>query len=108
MAKGSGRRRIAPADGIIYDEEKDITNIEQRGARSKESLKFKGTYADLGAPPTAWYDYGSHSGTGTNGRYSGRGRKNDFRNWKSYTKGKQYEHNLKIAVRGLDGKATHC
>ncbi len=92
MSKGTGRRRIAPADGIYYDEDSDMTNIEKRGGRHTASHKKEcilGIRA-WGAPPTALYDYGSHSGTGDNGRYSGRGRKNDYRNWKNYTKGKQY------------------
>ncbi len=95
MSKGSGRRRISPADGIKYDEETMTTNIEDRGGKS-----FEGVGTDLthgrrtGAQPTATKDYGSHGGGGDNGRYSGVGRKNDYRNWKSHTRGKQYDHNI--------------
>lgn len=94
MSKGSGRRRIIPADGLQYNEETMMTNIEERGGSYRQSAK-KELLLGLrtGAEPTATKDYGSHSGTGTNGRYSGVGRKNDFRNWKNYTHGKQYEHN---------------
>jgi hypothetical protein len=92
MSKGSGRRRISPADGIRYDEETEMTNIEERGA-THAMTPHKEVYLGLrtGAPPTANSDYGSHSGTGDNGRYGGKGRKNDYRSWKNYTRGKQYE-----------------
>ena len=94
MSKGTGRRRISPTDGISYDEDEDMTNIEKRGGGhtlSHNRERILGIRA-WGAPPTAEYDYGSHDGSGTNGRYSGRGRKNDHRNWKNYTKGKQYKN----------------
>jgi hypothetical protein len=93
MSKGSGRRRISPSDGIQYDEETMMTNIEERGGSHRQSAKRELLLGiRTGAQPTASKDYGSHSGTGENGRYSGVGRKNDFRNWKSYTRGKQYHH----------------
>ncbi len=82
MSKGSGRRRISPADGLRYNEETQMT---------KEIDVVYNTLNAPGAPPTANTDYGSHSGTGTNGRYGGKGRKNDYRSWKNYTRGKQYE-----------------
>jgi hypothetical protein len=86
MSKGSGRRRISPADGLRYDAELDITNIEQRGARAKESMDFRKFYCDPGAPPTRDYWYGVHGR-----RWGGRGRKDDYRCWKNFTRGKQYE-----------------
>lgn len=89
MSKGSGRRRTTPADGIIYDEESDITNIEARGQRYREGIKCRSIYSDPGAPPTALSWYGSNGK-----RWGGRGRKNDHRSWKTNCKGKQYEHNL--------------
>jgi hypothetical protein len=90
MSKGSGRRRTTPADGLKYDPETEMTTVEQRGSKAIESIKARGLYSDR-APPTKMKDYGSHSGTGYNGRYGGRGRKNDYRNWKNYTKGQQYD-----------------
>jgi hypothetical protein len=32
MSKGSGRRRITPSDGLRYNPDAEMTNIEERGA----------------------------------------------------------------------------
>ena len=78
MAKGSGRRRITPADGLKYDEETGMTSIESV-SKSFEGMKyFMRSGYRTGAQPTAesWY--------GSNGkRWGGNGRKNDNRNWKT-------------------------
>jgi hypothetical protein len=104
MSKGSGRRRITPSDGLQYNAETDMTNIEERGGSHRQSAKKELLLGiRTGAPPTKDNDYGSHSGTGDNGRYAGKGRKNDHRNWKGYTGGKQYDHN----ARTQEAVTTH-
>lgn len=89
MSKGSGRRRFMPTEGILYDPETDMTNIDKRGGQTLESIghTFKTKSRDPGAPPTQDYWYGNNGR-----RWAGKGRKADNRNWKNYTKGKQYEH----------------
>lgn len=89
MSKGSGRRRITPSDGLQYDPDTDMTNIEERGATHFQSgAKEVSLGLRTGAEPTTGRGYRSRQG-----RYGGKGRKDDHRNWKSHTKGKQYEHN---------------
>ena len=89
MSKGSGRRRISPSDGLQYDEETMMTNIEERGAAHYQSGgKELRLGLRTGASPTTGRGYGNHGY-----RWAGKGRKDDNRNWKSHTRGKQYEHN---------------
>jgi hypothetical protein len=85
VSKGSGRRRITPSDGLRYDPNTDMTNIEERGAGSFQS---GGKEIRLGLRTGA-----SPTGDNRGRRYAGKGRKDDNRNWKRHTKGKQYEHN---------------
>jgi hypothetical protein len=88
MSKGSGRRRITPSDGLRYDPDTDMTNIEERGGSHCQSAsKELRLGIRTGAEPTRKGHYGSGR------RWGGKGRKDDSRNWKSHTKGKQYEHN---------------
>lgn len=85
MSKGSGRRRISPSDGLQYDEDTMMTNIEQRGgAHYQSGSKEMRLGLRTGAQSTN-QNYGR--------RWAGKGRKDDHRNWKSHGKGKQYEHN---------------
>lgn len=88
MSKGSGRRRITPSDGLQYDPDTDMTNIEKRGGTHFQSgSKEVSLGLRTGAAPTTKGHYGAGR------RWGGKGRKDDHRNWKSHTKGKQYEHN---------------
>lgn len=92
MAKGSGRRRITPSDGLQYDPETDMTNIEHRGGHHTQSAsKELRLGLRTGAGPTA-----HGSSRWGHGRGGGKGRKDDNRNWKSHHKGKQYEANVKV------------
>lgn len=91
MSKGSGRRRIFPSDGIRYDEDTMMTNIEERGGSHRQTANKELCLGlRTGAPPTA-----DNRGR----RYAGKGRKDDHRNWKRHTKGKQYEHNARAKER---------
>ncbi len=91
MSKGSGRRRIFPSDGIRYDEDTMMTNIEERGGSHRQTANKELCLGlRTGASPTA-----DNHGR----RYAGKGRKDDHRNWKRHTKGKQYEHNARAKER---------
>lgn len=92
MSKGSGRRRITPSDGLRYNEDSDMTNIEERGGHHRQSAKREIALGlRTGAKPTVESYYG-HTGR----RWAGKGRKDDNRSWKSSSKGKQYEKNLEV------------
>ncbi len=102
MSKGSGRRRITPSDGLQYDPDEDMTNIEKRGASHYQSGKKEIRIGlRTGAPPTTETYYGSKGK-----RWASKGRKDDNRNWKSHHKGKQYSHNLEAKEKSKEHKVV--
>ena len=98
MSKGSGRRRITPSDGIRYDDDTMMTNIEMRGGQATmSSSKEVRLGLRTGAAPTGDRDR----------RWGGKGRKDDHRNWKSHTRGKQYDHNAQAQERQEHHRPMH-
>lgn len=84
MSKGSGRRRIVPADGIKYDPETE--EVDEVVARSFEGNRYGLSHGFRhGAQPTCQSYYGTHGK-----HWAGKGRKNDYRSWKP-NKENQYE-----------------